>query len=342
MKAKNKGICCLTLLAFFAGIGHTCHAKADSTVFTAVERLVSGPRADAKSSYARARAAAWLNALDKAAESLPVRHNLLLFELDRNDRRALAAQIYAVAVQPAEPRPTLPHAVVILQPRQSLSEDTILALHNPELSRFWRAIIEETGLALQTTPANETTANGSLGGPVKGAAGLSDSQADTLEGLWQVKEVIGPTSGGMFVSAEALSLLEKAARLAPQSPAVRLALAEAQLQRNLPEQCAQSCDEALNLKPDLYRARYIRALALMRLGRLALAEDDLNALMTTGLPATGKETAGRLRTRGAVRFLRGNYGGMCEDFAGACALGDCEGLAEARDKGHCLKSAESP
>ena len=342
MKAKNKGICCLTLLAFFVGTGHTCRAKADSTVFTAVERLASGPRVDAKSSYARARAAAWLKALDKAAEGLPVRHNLLLFELDRNDRRALAAQIYAVAVQPAEPQPTLPHAVVILQPRQSLPEDTLLALHNPELSRFWRVVIEETDLALQTTPANETTANSAPDGPAKGMAGLSGSQADILEGLWQVKEAIGPTPGGMFVNSEALPLLEKAVRLAPQSPAARLALAEAKLQRSLPEQCAQSCDEALNLKPDLYRARYVRALALMRLRRLALAEDDLNALMATSLPATEKETAVRLRTRGAVRFLRGNYRGMCEDFSGACALGDCEGLAEARDKGHCLNSPESP
>ncbi|MDR2055267.1 MAG: tetratricopeptide repeat protein [Desulfovibrio sp.] len=304
------------------------------------------PHSSLASAYARARAAAWLSVLDKAAEQLPVRRDLRFVSLTRENRLALAAHIYAAAAQPPEPRAGLPHVVVVLQPRLTLPEDTAFALRSPDLLRLWHMVIGETRAALKKPPNGDTLPDKSSGDPLMPAPGPQpeadfsdvqiDVQADVLRGLWQVREAIAPTRTGMLVNADALPLLKKAASLAPRSPAARLALAEAQLQQGLPEQCVQSCGEALRLKPDLYRARYVRALALMRLRQFALAEGDLNVLMAVGIPAEGTEMAGRLRTRGAVRLLRGDYRGMCEDFTAACGLGDCEGLAGARSQGRCL------
>ena len=311
----------------------------------AAERLAEFPHVSPAAAYVRARAAAWLKAVGKAAEQLPVRHDLRFVSLTREDRQALAAHIYAAAAQPPEPQAALPHVVVLLQPRLTLPEDTALALRSPELLRIWRAVIGETRSALEKMPDGGVTASKSSGDalpspsspqPDKAEADFSGARTGDLQGLWQVRAAISPTQAGMLINADALPLLKKAAALAPRSPVAHLALAEAQLQQGLPEQCVHSCGEALRLKPDMYRARYVRALALMRLRQFALAEGDLNALMAVGIPAEGTETAGCLRARGAVRFLRGDYGGMCEDFIAACGLGDCEGLAEARGRGHCL------
>ena len=162
-----------------------------------------------------------------------------------------------------------------------------------------------------------------------------------LNGLWLAQAALDLTPEGWLTGADALSTLERAAREAPRSPTVRLLLAEAQLQRNLPQQSIESCTEALRLAPGSNlisgRARYIRALAHWRLQQLALAEDDLNAALHTRTPSTpqGAEQARRLRARGAVRMLRRNYPGMCADFSAACALGDCEGLAVARAQKYC-------
>ncbi len=38
-------------------------------------------------------------------------------------------------------------------------------------------------------------------------------------------------------------------------------------------------------------------------------------------------------------MLRRDYAGMCADFANACGLGDCEGLAVARAQNYCRTGA---
>ena len=42
--------------------------------------------------------------------------------------------------------------------------------------------------------------------------------------------------------------------------------------------------------------------------------------------------------KSAVRMLRSNEPGMCDDLGAACALGDCDGLAAARGQQMCLTS----
>ena len=109
----------------------------------------------------------------------------------------------------------------------------------------------------------------------------------------------------------------------------------------MPQRSIAACTAALELAPDFARARYIRALAHWRLQQLALAEDDLNAALE-GTAETFPHTPDKvrlLRARGALRMLRSNAPGMCEDLIAACALGDCEGLAAARGQQFCLTTS---
>ena len=149
------------------------------------------------------------------------------------------------------------------------------------------------------------------------------------------------SSEGWLARADSLAALQQAAQRLPRSAATLVLLAEAQLQAGLPQRSVDSCTQALGLLPDFTRARYIRALAHWRLQQLALAEDDLSAVLeatTEAFPHISDKVR-LLRARGALRMLRSNEPGMCDDLAAACALGDCEGLAAARGQQMCLTSS---
>ena len=169
----------------------------------------------------------------------------------------------------------------------------------------------------------------------------ADALADTFAAAIAALDTLRLSPEGWLTSAESLAILEKAAVSLPQSAATQLLLGEALLQAGMPQRSIASCTAALELAPGLGRARYIRALAHWRLQQLALAEDDLSAVLeatTDAFPHTSDKVR-LLRARGALRMLRSNEPGMCDDLAAACALGDCEGLAAARGQQMCLTSS---
>ncbi len=301
--------------------------------------------------YAHARATAWLTAVRKAADSLPQRREIRMGAVSPEERLALAAQLYsAAASSPGAKKADPLQAMVTLEPRPQPEQQIRVALRHAELLELRRRLMEETRATLNSMncrwPGGSPDAPSEAESPkarLSACTGATWTSADwtrmgeRLDGLWLAQAALGPTSGGWLAAPDSLPVLEKAARLAPDSPIVRLLLAEAQLQSGLPQQCVESCNEALRLDPALGRARHIRGLAHWRLQQLALAEDDLSSALAARSkpPSRGIERARLLRARGAVRLLRRNYDGMCEDFAAACALGDCEGLAVARAQNYC-------
>lgn len=159
--------------------------------------------------------------------------------------------------------------------------------------------------------------------------------------LGDVRQLLPEAADGWLAGAQSMPLLEELAERVPESALVRLLLAEARLRAGLPQQCMEAASAALRRAPDMTRARYVRALAHWRLQQLALAEEDLDAALRAtpapvGSAAHDARRRGILRARGALRMLRGNTEGMCEDLTAACALGDCEGLAAVRGRGQCL------
>lgn len=172
--------------------------------------------------------------------------------------------------------------------------------------------------------------------------------ASALEALLgDVRRLLLDASDGWLAGAQDMPRLEELVAAAPESALARLMLAEARLRAGLPQQCVEAASAALRLAPDLARARYVRALAHWRLQQPALAEEDLDAaLRAAPAPVGSLAHDGRrrdiLRARGALRMLRGNEAGMCEDLTAACALGDCEGLVALRGRGRCLPPDGAP
>ena len=338
---------------------------------TEVEMRAVTPPVTREAAWAHARASAWLAALHRAVIAFPQRREIRMGAVAPAERLALAAQLYRAAAPPLADAPDAAkaagsaedsplHVALSLTPRPQAGAELILALRNPELLALRHTLISETRDALEIMDRHWPGGTAAVRGTVPAAktpeTAASPSERTKrdfrqardwqrmgarLNGLWLAQAALDLTPEGWLTGADALSTLERAAREAPRSPTVRLLLAEAQLQRNLPQQSIESCTEALRLAPGSNlisgRARYIRALAHWRLQQLALAEDDLNAALHTRTPSTpqGAEQARRLRARGAVRMLRRNYPGMCADFSAACALGDCEGLAVARAQKYC-------
>ena len=300
-------------------------------------------------SYRWARGAAWLGALHaaKPAVGADARRGLADAGLDDGGGLlALCSRLYSLSHLTGDDSPELAVAVRLV-PVADLPQALVGALREADVLALTRALLldmEAALLAVQRQwPATLAEARGR-------AAGL-DAASQRLEALWQGVSAVQPAAGGWACGPEAVPVLERSVRGAADNAALWLLLAEARLQRDLPQAAVAAASESIGLLSGAReaaetrlaaRARYVRGLGHWRLGQPALAEADLDASLRAASPASapqGAERARRLRARGAVRLGRRNVDGMCEDFAAACALGDCEGLAAARARGHCRGGA---
>lgn len=297
--------------------------------------------------YRWARAAAWLGALETARSGLPAGARVGLAASGLDDRAgllALCARLHTLDHLTPEDSPELMVAVRLV-PAADASTAVASAVREADLLAVQRALILDLEQVLVAVRRHWPA---SLAEARKRAVEL-EASAQRLEALWQALEAVRVAPGGWFCAPEALPALERAATGARENAAVWLLLGEAQMQRDLPQAAVASAGEALRLlaldgtaHPGgarlAGRARYVRALGHWRLGQPALAEADLDASLRAPRSESaprGEELARRLRARGAVRMLRRNVDGMCADFTAACGLGDCEGLAVARRRGHC-------
>ena len=287
--------------------------------------------------YARGRA--WLSALARAQALLPERRDIAL-GVPPAKRLALIAQIYHADIPPhtgtddadGHEEVRLP---LRLLPRQEAAMRLDAALRNPCLLLLRQLLIDATQGVLAGMDQHWPGAPPDGGGSVwKSDEWLSCGAR--LDALWQVQTLIDLTDDGWLTTPAALPRLEDAVRHIPDNPVAQLLLAEARLQRNLPQQCVEAASKALRLAPSLGRARYVRALAHWRLQQWGLAEEDLTVSLKE--QAGPSELTRRLRARGAIRMLRRDYTAMCEDFSQACTLGDCEGLRQMRKRSYCLPS----
>lgn len=301
--------------------------------------------------YRWARAAAWLTALGSARAALPAGARIGLAASGLDDRAgllALCARLYTLDHLTPEDSPDLVVAVRLV-PTPDAATAMASAVREADLLAVQRALIKDLEQALVAVRRRWPS---SLAEARQRAVEL-EAAALRLDALWQALGAVRAAPGGWSCAPEALPALERAAAGARENAAVWLLLAEAQIQRDLPQAAVASSGEALRLlaldtaaHPAAARlagrARYVRALGHWRLGQPALAEADLDASLRAPRSESapqGEELARRLRARGAVRMLRHNEEGMCADFLAACGLGDCEGLAVARRRGHCRSAS---
>ena len=322
------------------------------------------PSLPARTARACAEVAARLKALDQVLTALPHQRDWRLGLPDSADPRACVALLYSGGPRHRTESGGDGAVTVTLRARADAAEIWTRLRRNAELPFLQQNLLQELETVwgkfveasrreatadvtagkggiwyrAAATPdvmlAQDWSPNGSSGDP----QATAELEADKLEAALDVQEVLQAATEDWVVRAEALPTLERAAPHLPQNAVVWAMLAEAQLRSSLPQRCVDSSSRALRLSPSLSRARYIRALAHWRLQQLALAESDLTASLDGrhGDRPEGEALAARLRARGAVRLLRRNETGMCEDFFAACALGDCEGLTLARRRQQCL------
>lgn len=161
--------------------------------------------------------------------------------------------------------------------------------------------------------------------------------ARTLRSLESLEQSLTHLDGVWAHPADVASDMRRVVEASPEIALGWSFLGEALLQLDRPQDAAEALDTALSLPDAPTRARLARGIANLRLDLTSLAVEDLSRVI--------RETprhAPAWRARGAAHMMRREYGPMCEDFTQACNLGDCEGLASARDAGHCLAPPRQP
>ena len=347
--AELSVLCLLAFLVFPSWVS----ARAENA-FEPVALRVVVPQAaqgeDREVLYWRAVGQGWLRALGLVAPRLPGVGELEAGPFPAQFRLALAAAAsdvsrgaLRVCEPPSEPGVPLdaggapatcvlrPGAVTIsVRALPDARERIARLLADSEQAAVWQRLLTEMEQAVQTLGTDGADSDQRRAAACVVQALLGD-----------VRQLLPEAAEGWLAGAQSMPLLEELAERVPESALVRLLLAEARLRAGLPQQCMEAASAALRRAPDMTRARYVRALAHWRLQQLALAEEDLDAALRAtpapvGSAAHDALRRGILRARGALRMLRGNTDGMCEDLTAACALGDCEGLAAVRGRGQCL------
>lgn len=293
--------------------------------------------------YTAARAQAWLEALDNALGHLPPAANRRLEDigLDRTSLggnsalRALAAGLFHVDV---------------VTPQISSGQEIKVYLKKPEnLTAFSRLAGDADAIAMNALiileMEDEIAALGEAWPKSIDEARIKTAEleghAEALDALWQIRQNLA--SGQQYDSVDLTAL----ASAAPQSPLVRLLLAEALLKENMPGKSVAQADAALDLglsfageKSSVWkflrpRMRYARAIAQWRLNHLALAENDLDAALLEAKNLPPKYRIKILDARGVLKMQKRDLSGMCADFSQACSLGNCQNLARVRRMGQC-------
>lgn len=180
--------------------------------------------------YTAARAQAWLAALDKALEHLPPAANRRLEDLGLDKAsvggtsalRSLAAGLFPVDV---------------VTPQISSGQEIRVYLKKPEnFTAFSRLAGDADTIAINALiileMEDEIAALGEAWPKSIDEARVKTAEleghASALDTLWQIRQTLA--SGQEYDSADLASL----AKAAPQSPLVRLLLAEALLEENMP------------------------------------------------------------------------------------------------------------
>ncbi|MCL2122556.1 MAG: tetratricopeptide repeat protein [Desulfovibrionaceae bacterium] len=282
-----------------------------------------------------ARTTAWLDALAKATETLSASSLVQWGAGGASDSQALVSAVFtptmhsmskgqqvSVRVRLATPQRTVEDRL-----RKMLHEREMLALRTEMLNLEKEKAEEAHRLIKQPVAFRRAAAGGRAAHEARLVV-----LAEQLEALWLLGITLPQREGGRWRDPqEALPVLQQAVALDPEYAPLQYLRGEIFLQLDRPQDALADFDKALALNPELAGALYARGLAYLRLQLPTLAERDLSAAL-----ARDASHAAWWRARGALRMIRNEIGPMCEDFAQACARGDCEGLALARERGVCL------
>lgn len=213
----------------------------------------------------------------------------------------------------------------------------LLARNAANLNARPAAPLPSSGTGDPPVSADPNDPAGSAASRANGAenpfAGRAETLAKRLDALEAYLEALRDFGHTWRVPEEAAPLLERLSGLDPQNPLLWMGLGEALLLTERPYEALDAIRAAARLPDAPPRVLYLRGVAHLRLHLPANAVKDFSEAV-----ARRPDKAAWWRARGAARLLAGEHDAMCPDFYQACALGDCEGLAEVRKRGLCLES----
>ena len=277
---------------------------------------------------------AWLAALEKATNSLSTSSLVQWGAAEAPDRQVLVSAVLMPTVSSVSEGQQVSVRVRLSAPQRTVEDRLRKIVHEQEILQL-RAQM----LTIERTKAEEARSLFELPSAPrrrlsKGSA-TNDARiallADQLEALRLLRITLPQREGGRWRDPqEALPALQQAVELDPDYAPLQYLRGEIFLQLDRPQDALAALDKALALNPELAGALYTRGLVYLRLQVPTFAERDFSAALERDA-----SHAAWWRARGALRMIRNEIDPMCEDFMQACARGDCEGLALARERGLC-------
>ncbi len=342
------GFLLLACMLFFLGFSSTAHALTPpipSTSATASLTFSYAKGIDGKDASSMVKALVYEKALREMYGKIRSQRVLAFATQQTLAQMALVAELYTesftqqgglqqgsgtvhvrVVLSPKEEAQHMQKALSRLLPKQSLIDMRLewLTALSAYAEQGEDMLLYASGIKASTTQDMQYSLQ-------EKAAKIGRS----LEALWLVDKALEHFNEIWRTPHEVMELMQQALTLAPHLPLVWTCLGEAQLLLDEPKAALQSLDAALKLEPMRGRALYIRALTYLRLQQPSLAKIDINAALTVQA-----ENAHWLEARGATHKLLEEYEAMCHDFTKACALGQCQGLQNARARQWCLPNAD--
>lgn len=253
--------------------------------------------------------------------------------------RALASTVFPVSVSDiagSDPHQREVAARIPASPRDSaqairraLQNADNLELRLDALSRLERAAAEGSDLLARSAALGAPQAD-QAENPFAGRIETLGKRIDALEAYLDALRDFDHTWRD---PQEAVFLLERLSALDPNNALLWMGLGEALLLTGRPYEALDALRAATRLPEAPPRALYLRGVAHLRLHLPANAVTDFSEALSRR-----PDKAAWWRARGAARLLAEEHDAMCPDFYQACALGDCEGLAEVRKRGLCLET----
>jgi len=282
-----------------------------------------------------AETSAWLDALEKATNTLSTAGLVRWTTQAVFHRQALVSAVVMPAVRSTSKEEQVSVHVRLSTPQRTADDRLRKIVHEQEMLqlrvemlKLEKTQVEEARTLIQLALASRRNWDQENSEDKKRIVLL----AEHLEALWQLGRILPQREGGRWHDPqEALPVMQQAAALNPDYAPLQYLLGEILLQLDRPQDALAVLDKALALNPELAGALYVRGLAYLRLQLPTLAERDFSAALLRDA-----SHAAWWRARGALRMIRHEIAPMCEDFTHACAIGDCEGLTNARERGLCL------
>ena len=282
-----------------------------------------------------ARTMAWLDALDKTTDALSAASLVQRGAAEAPGRQALVSAVFTPTVHSTSKAYRVFVQIRLSTPQRTVGDRLRRMLHEREMLHLRAEMLKlerEKAKEARSLIEPPVALRRSLPGGRAAHRARIDLLAQQLEALWLLGHILPQRESGRWHDPqEALPVLQQATALDPAYAPLQYLQGEVLLQLDRPQDALTRLDKALALNPELAGALYARGLAYLRLQLPTLAERDFSAALTRDT-----SHAAWWRARGALRMIRNESGPMCEDFTQACARGDCEGLAVARERGLCL------